>query len=300
MRPLSIGELLDAAFAAVRRNFGTLVLCTLVVVVPVAIINTLISASSSDAAFDFTTTNTISEDEIAPYVAGTLATSLLSLLAQTLTAAACLRTIGGDVVGAPAGAAESLRYAAKRLGPLIWISILYALALVVGVLMCFVGVVWLGVLFCLATPALLFEEARGGAAMRRSRQLIEDHWWRVFGALVVGYLIVAVLQGILGALVGGVILAQSDSELTNAVLVTLVSIVGFALSLPFASALLTYIYFDLRVRKEGFDLQLLAQRIGAPGGGTGLGASDVTESGLPAADAQGSSGFLPPQPPPGA
>ena len=35
------------------------------------------------------------------------------------------------------------------------------LALLVGVLMCLVGAVWLGVLFCLATPALLFEEARG-------------------------------------------------------------------------------------------------------------------------------------------
>jgi hypothetical protein len=299
MRPLSIGELLDAAFAAVRRNFGTLVLCTLVVVVPVAIVNTLISASSSDTAFDFTTSSTITKDEVAPYVAGTLASSLLSLVAQTLTAAACLRTIGGDVVSSPAGAGDSLRYAAKRLGPLIWVSILYALALIVGVLMCLVGAIWLGVLFCLATPALLFEEKRGVAAMRRSRELIEGHWWRVFGALIVGYLIVGVLQGLLGALVGGVILANSNSELTNAVLVTLVSIIGFALSLPFASALLTYIYFDLRVRKEGFDLQLLAQRIGAPAG-TGLGASDVTDSGLPAADAQGSSGFLPPQPPPGA
>ena len=44
MRPLSTGELLDAAFSAVRRNFATLVMCTLVVVVPVSILNTLIYA----------------------------------------------------------------------------------------------------------------------------------------------------------------------------------------------------------------------------------------------------------------
>jgi hypothetical protein len=298
VRPLSIGELLDAAFAAVRRNFGTLVLCTLVVVVPVAIVNTLISASSSDAAFDFGSTNTITEDEIAPYVAGTLASSLLSLLAQTLTAAACLRAVGGDVVGSPANANQSLRYAAKRIGPLLWVSVLYVLALIAGVLMCLVGAVWLGVLFCLATPAVMFEEARGANAMRRSRTLIEDHWWRVFGALIVGYLIVGVLQGLLGALVGGVILVNSDSELLNAVVITLISIIGFALSLPFASALLTYIYFDLRVRKEGFDLQLLASRIGAPA--TGLGTAGVNESGLPGTESSTSGGFLPPQPPPGA
>ncbi len=298
MRPLSVGELLDAAFAAVRRNFGTLVLCTLVVVVPVAIVNSLISASTSDSAFDFTTSATITNDEIGPYLAGTLATALLSLVAQTLTAAACLRTLGGDVVGSRASARESLRYAASRLGPLLWLAVLYALALVAGVLMCFVGAIWLGVLFCLATPALLFEEARGADAMQRSRKLIEGHWWRVFGALAVGYLIVAVIQGLLTALVGGVILANSDSELSNAAVVTLANIIGLALSLPFASALLTYIYFDLRVRKEGFDLQLLAQRIGSPG--PGLSTSGVNESGLPGTEPPPSSGgFLPPKPPGG-
>jgi hypothetical protein len=293
MRPLSVGELLDAAFAAVRRNFGTLVLCTLVVVVPVAIVNTLISASTSDTAFDFATRETPTGDEVAPYVAGTLATALLSLVAQTLTAAACLRTLGGDVVGSPARARQSLRYATSRLGPLVWVAILYFLALVAGVLMCLVGAVWLGVLFCLATPALLFEEARGASAMSRSRHLIEGHWWRVFGALIVGYLIVAVLQGLLGALVAGVILANSDSELGNAIAVTGANILGLAVSLPFASALLTYIYFDLRVRKEGFDLQLLAARIEAPG--SGLETGSVSDSGLPGTESSG--GFLPPQPP---
>lgn len=296
MRPLSVGELLDAAFAAVRRNFGTLVLCTLVVTVPVAIVNSLITASTSDTAFDFATRTTITGNDVGPYVAGTLATALLSLVAQTLTTAACLRTLGGDVVSAPASAGESLRYAASRIGPLLLVALLYALALVGGVLMCLVGAVWLGVLFCLATPAVLFEEARGTAAMRRSRQLIDGHWWRTFGALIVGYLIVAVLQGVLGALIGGVLLANSDSTLVNAVAITIANIIGLAVALPFAAALLTYIYFDLRVRKEGFDLQLLAQRIEAP---SGLGSSTVSDSGLTGNEPSGGGGFLPPQPPGG-
>lgn len=299
MRPLSVGELLDAAFSAVRRNFGALVLCTLVIVVPVSILNTLISASSNDAAFDFGSSATISEDEIGVFLAGTGATVLLSLLAQTLTAAACLRMIGGDVVGSPSSAGESLRYAAQRLGPLLWIAVLYLVALVVGVLLFFVGAIWLGVLFSLATPALLFEEARGVSAMKRSRQLIADHWWRVFGALVVGYLIVAVLQGMLGGLIGSVILVNSDSELLNAAVLTAVNIIALAVTLPFASALIAYIYFDLRVRKEGFDLALLARGIGRDGGGLGgNGGSASPVEGLPPADAPPSSGFLPPQAPP--
>lgn len=292
MRPLSVGELLDAAFSAVRRNFGPLVLCTLVVVVPVSILNTLISASSNETAFDFGSSATVADDDIGLFLAGTGATGLLSLLAQTLTAAACLRMIGGDVVGSPTGPGASLRYAASRIGPLVWVSILYLIALIAGLLMCLVGAIWLGVLFALATPALLFEETRGFAAMKRSRQLIEGFWWKTFGALAVGYLIVGVLQGMLGALIGSVILVNSDSEVLNATVLTAVNIIALAVTLPFASALVAYIYFDLRVRKEGFDLQLLAQRIGAPGAPS---AAAPPVAGLP--DEPG--GFLPPQPPGG-
>ena len=67
-----------------------------------------------------------------------------------------------------------------------------------------------------------------------------------------------------------------------------------AVSLPFASALVAYIYFDLRVRKEGFDLALLARGMGGDGGGSG--ATGI--AGLPAEPAP-STGFLPPQPPGG-
>ncbi len=34
---------------------------------------------------------------------------------------------------------------------------------------------------------------------------------------------------------------------------------------PFMAAVLVLIYFDLRVRKEGFDLELLSQGVGVPG-----------------------------------
>src|SRR5262249_54397828 len=42
--------------------------------------------------------------------------------------------------------------------------------------------------------------------------------------------------------------------------------VATILTIPFVAAVVAVIYFDLRVRKEGFDLQLMAQRIGAPDG----------------------------------
>ena len=52
-------------------------------------------------------------------------------------------------------------------------------------------------------------------------------------------------------------------------MLTVVEIVSYAVSLPLLAALTAYMYFDLRVRKEGFDIQLLAQRMGTAVGETG-------------------------------
>ena len=56
---------------------------------------------------------------------------------------------------------------------------------------------------------------------------------------------------------------------------------GALVSTPFSAAYHTVLYFDLRVRKEAFDLQLLAQRIGVdPPAGAHLGpAAPVDETG---------------------
>ncbi len=295
MRPLTAGELLDAAFTAFRRNFGALALCTLVAVVPVTILSTLVEASTTEDAFNFTTATVIDDDELGSYIAGQVVASILTFVASALATAACLRVVGGDVLGRRVGYAESLRTAFGRLGPIIWISILSGLAILGGVFLCIVGALWLAVMFSLATPALIFEDLRGTKAMGRSRALIKDNWWRVFGVLLVMYLIVFVIQGLLVGGIGAAVLTNSENEVVNAVLLTAAEIVGYAASLPLLAALTAYIYFDLRVRKEGFDIQLLAERMG--GETPPPSAPSTSVAGLPADEPGG--GFLPPRAPGG-
>ena len=287
MRPLSAGELLEAAFGAVQRNFRVLALCTLVAVAPVTILATLVEAATTEGAFDFSADTAIDEDELGAYIAGSAITGLLGLVASVLATAACLRAVGGAIFGATVTASESLGYAFARLGPLLWVAVLTLLAALGGLLLLVVGAIWLGVLFSLATPALLFEDRRGAAALGRSRDLMRDNWWRVFGVLVVMYLIAFVIQGVLvGALTA--LLADSGSEALNAVLLTVANLVSSAVTLPLVAALTTYVYFDLRVRKEGLDPEAIAR-------GFGSGPS-ATVAGLPAESPPGG-GFLPPRPP---
>jgi ABC-type dipeptide/oligopeptide/nickel transport system permease subunit len=146
----------------------------------------------------------------------------------------------------------------------------------------------------MALPVALFEDARGTKALGRSRDLVTDLWWRTFGTLFLLIILIVVVRLMLvSGIVGGLVL-NSDNGVLAGVLLALSTIVSSTLTLPLWAAASAYLYFDLRVRKEGFDLMLMASQISAP-------APVRTEvEGLPPSDAPPTGGgFLPPQAPGG-
>jgi hypothetical protein len=301
LRPLSVGEQLDASFKVVRASFGTLAVCVLAVALPLNIINTLILASTRDNAFNLdVATNHVSSGTAA---AGQLATGLLSLVLTTLASAACFRAVSGAYLGETPTVGESLSFAAGRVLPLIWLSILYGIGLIIPFLALFIPGVWLAVAWCVSYPALLAEDLRGTKALGRSFRLTRGRWWATFGAVLVMYLIVLVISGILGLLLGATLIASLDNEAVAAVLTTIVNTLSSLITLPLFAAVLTIIYYDLRVRKEGFDLHLLARSVGgnAPtpenvAASSGLGGGEQSSGGGFAPPAPG--GFAPPTSPP--
>ena len=299
LRPLSVGEVLDASFKVVRQSFGTLALCVLVVALPLNIINTLIAASTSNNAFDLdTTTNDVSTGT---QLAGSLLTTILTIVLTTLAAAACFRAVTATYLGEKPTVGESLSFAASRLLPLVWLSILYGVGLIIPFLFFFIPGVWLAVAWSTSYPALLFEDVRGAKALGRSFGLVRGRWWATLGALVVMYLIVFVISAILGALFGAALISSLDSEALAAVIYTIINTLSSLVTLPLIAAVLTIVYFDLRVRKEGFDLHLLARGVGAPTDAANVAASSGL-SGYESQSGQGGyqppgGGFAPPQSP---
>jgi hypothetical protein len=123
--------------------------------------------------------------------------------------------------------------------------------------------IWLLVAYSMALPALLTEDERGFGALGRSYQLVKGHWWRVFLTLLVAYILVTIVQGIVAAVLVALATSAFDSgSFTAHALATLARIIGLALTTPLISAVIAVLYFDLRVRKEGFNLDLLADRLG--------------------------------------
>ena len=75
-----------------------------------------------------------------------------------------------------------------------------------------------------------------------------------------------VVSFVFGLLIGGIAAAAADdSQAVEPAVTFLVTVGASAVTTPIFAVIISVLYFDQRVRKEGFDLQLLAQGVGAEG-----------------------------------
>jgi hypothetical protein len=303
LRPLDLGGTLDTAIKIVTRHASTLVLAVLVVVVPLEVLSLLITESTTrvyDVAAGFGITGdrggVVYTDEGA-YVAGQITIALIGVLTSLLSTVACFKAVADAYLGRQPSAGNSLRFAARRLPSALWLTLVVVVVLVPAFIALVIPGIWLLVAYSMALPAMLIEGVGGFGALRRSFRLVKGHWWRVFLPLLVAYILVTVVQGIVtGALAALAVTVLDSASFTAHALSTLASIVGSALTTPVLSAVTAVLYFDLRVRKEGFDLAVLAERLGG-----GAATESVAPSTTPAAPLYG--GFAPPvssDPPAGA
>ncbi len=130
-----------------------------------------------------------------------------------------------------------------------------------GFLACIIPGVYLSVAWVAAVPALLLEDLRGRGALKRSRELVSDRWWPTAAALLVATILAAIVQSVISGLLLAMVFSGA-SDLVGALAQAVANTAASVLTTPFTAAVVTVIYFDLRVRKEGFDLELLARQVG--------------------------------------
>lgn len=270
MRPLNLGETLDASIKIVRRRWRTLAAVMIVVALPIQALDLLIVTSTTDtyqvgtAAFgtDTSGTQTTYSDENA-YVGGQVVIQLLSLIGYLLGTVACYRAIADTYLGGDTSVRESLRFAARRAGATLWLSLMLVLGLVGAFLALVVPGIWLAVAWSVAIPVMLVEGTGGVKALSRSFDLVKGHWWATLGRFLVAYILVAVAtSAVLFLLLVPAVAVLDDTSFGALVLEHAANFLLSLLATPFIAAVTTLVYFDLRVRKEGFDPAVLAARGG--------------------------------------
>ncbi len=161
--------------------------------------------------------------------------------------------VGKACVDETVGVLEAYRWALRRALPLFGTAILVAAA-AFGGLGCFVvpGVIVYLVTFA-AVPAVMLEDLGVKAGLRRSYELATGSLARVALVRVVFALFILV-----SVLVGWLLL-QPFSQVTEVQLLLVQIPASFAGPLDAISTVL--LYYDLRVRREGLDLERMAAEL---------------------------------------
>lgn len=123
-----------------------------------------------------------------------------------------------------------------------------ALILIGIPILAYLLVVWFFVL-----QVLMFEGTTALGGLERSRSLVDGNWWRVFGRMIV-------LVGVPGVVYFSAVfvIRSLSSELATIVASSILALLVTPLTLIGP----TLAYIDMRVRKEGYDLNALRSDIG--------------------------------------
>ena len=270
LRPLRVGETLDVAIKLYRANFGALVRLVAIVTAPTQVLLVLIQASTRDIATSsntFTTTDQFGTTQtnfdaksFAAVGIGFFAVSVLGFIATEIATAASFRCIGAAYLGEEQRWQDSLRYAMRRFRSILWLTIAKDFVIACGFVACVIPGIYFYGAYAVTTPILMLEGLRGRKALGRSRSLVKGRWRPVAAVLFLAFLLSSVISTAFSGLLVGVLFASN--EIAGDVARAIGGVVGSALTVPITAAVVTVVYIDLRVRKEGFDLELLAESVG--------------------------------------
>ena len=259
LRPLSTGELLDRTFSLYRSHLGLFLGIFALPHLVVLGVQFLQLASQWSYA------------RVPNLLASFLwlvAIAFVGLVMAAASQAAAVIAVSDLHLNRPASVLDSFLRVKRHLLGVIGISFMVGLAVMAGMFVFLVPGILLAIIWSLSVPAKVLENKGPLAAMSRSVDLTKGDWGRIF---VVGLLVVVLSYGVPMQLQAPILVAiymSAKAGLRNAVLGwQIASLVAAFVSESLVGAVgaiaFSLVYYDERVRKEAFDLQLMMTSIDA-------------------------------------
>jgi hypothetical protein len=300
LRPRDVAGLFDQAVWLYRRNFRAFLGIAAVVQLPVNLILVLATAwlidplaAVTDAGrsgdpLDAQQATITAFSDFLSRMSIILVISVVGSLLLILAEGALARAIADRYLGRPVtvrGAYRAIRPQAGWLMLTVFVQSLISYLILLPPLFVYVYVAW-----SFVSQVIVLENTNIITGLQRSWRLVQGQWWRTAGmnglVLLLSVIIVlpsTVVSVIMGAAGAPLLLTNFASQFVTVAL-------GL-LFLPARLAAFTLMYYDLRIRKEGYDLEVaLAERLGggppgAGGWGSGVGGENTPANGVvPAAD----------------
>ncbi|MEX2279682.1 MAG: hypothetical protein WEA76_06295, partial [Acidimicrobiia bacterium] len=272
LRPRTVGEILDLAFKLYTSHIRKLLIIAAVVFIPIGMIQLFVAAGSGIDTIDLFDPEALASGELPAgfisFLGGTLALSLISLIGTLFVQGAAIKLFAGAFQGIEQSWQDSVRFGIDKSLLILGTAIMAALGSGIGLIFFLAPGIWLWTSWYVAIPALLVEGTGPMAALGRSFQLVKQRFWPVLGVGALAWLISQVVVQFLVlvidvvAVVPAAMAAAETGTLDGGVYSAsvLASSVASIVTVPFLAAVAVAVYFDLRVRFEGFDLETLARQ----------------------------------------
>ena len=271
LQPMGFTDILDTIFSLYRNHFRLIFGICIVYFVFMLGLNLFLGIST----FYFSNSSLWGIAIGIPIIA-----SWITILISLFSIGALLFAGAQSYLGNQITAGTAFRQIARRFWSYLGSNILYIL--IVGLLaITIIGIpfaIYFAARWGFYAQAVLIEETSATNALRRSSELVKGTWWRVFGILLAIFLLAFMIQTILQfslLFVFGLTQAISGEggllqmfqrlfvpELTtwdglvNYIIQSVINYVVNSLMLPVGIIGSTLLYFDQRIRKEGFDIEM--------------------------------------------
>ncbi len=302
--PMSISRILDSTFRIYKENFIRFITIVAIIQIPIGLLSIVSRSvmqmelpsqqeSSQDASRNSGTVRGVptqsnlqrtQENRIDPSIfifgsISTIAAGILSMLGHLLCRGALAKSVSEVYLGNEISVGQAYRYILPKSLSLIGAGILVVTITYLGMIFLVVPGIIFALWFALTTPAIVIEGLKATKAMSRSKALASGNLDKI---LSVGFLvilisiIISIPFGYAGTFFGEFFFSG------NVKLVLLINqltaIIGQILIVPIGAIAYILLYYDLRIRKEGFDLEMLANSIGSEQGGINVGQSYLPDS----------------------
>jgi hypothetical protein len=245
LRSLSLGEVLDTSLVVYRQLFGPLLgLAFATQALPLAL------GAFLDAAGGPLVHPGLWAVEV-----------VLALILGSLGTAASTFIVSEHYLGRSMPTQQALRSAVAFLPRLVALTLATGLVVGIGLVFLIVPGVILFSGLIVGTPALVIENLQTAPdAMQRSWALSRGSRRKLLAAYIVGFLLL-LIPTVAFAWIAITIAGESTSYSTWTLILGTVERLLQILIYPFLYILTTILYYDLRVRREGFDLEMLASTL---------------------------------------
>ncbi len=281
---MQLGEILDGSFSIYRRHFGLFMRLSLVLIGAPAIVVVYFATRALSNPLG-------AANWIQNHVAATIGVGLVVLfvwiMISLLLKAGTIRIISDSYLGNEPSLGAALQFATGRIIPLLLVAIaktllifvLYiAAAIAIGVMIAVgrllgmgwlflvlacIGVIWLFAFvlcgYALTSMVVVLEDLISAFdAFGRSAELTRDSRLKVFFTWLVIVIFTNILPSVVVFGIGKAVGPDSPAQ----PFLSLGTIVLGVILAPILPCALTLLYYDLRVRREAFDLQILSEQLG--------------------------------------